>query len=37
MLDDPLQDKEWQGMAHWMPQWFTEGNGRQVLVLRTVQ
>jgi hypothetical protein len=37
MLDDPLQDKELQGMAHLMPPWFSEGNGRQALVLGTVQ
>jgi hypothetical protein len=37
VLEDPLQDKELQGMAHWMPQWFSEGNGRQALVLGTVQ
>jgi len=24
-------------MAHWMPEWFSEGNGRQALVLGTVQ
>ena len=37
VLDDPLQDKELQGMAHWIPQWFSEGKGRQALVLGTVQ
>ena len=37
VLEDPLQDKELQGMAHWMPQWFSEGNGRKALVLGTVQ
>jgi hypothetical protein len=37
MLDDPLQDKELQGMANRMPQWFSEGNSRQALVLGTVQ
>jgi len=26
-----------QDMAHWMPEWFSEGNGRQALVLGTVQ
>jgi hypothetical protein len=36
VLKDPLQDKELQGMAYWMHQWFSEGNGRQVLVLGTV-
>ena len=25
MLDHPLQDKELQGMAHWMPQWSRKG------------
>ena len=35
--DDPLQDKELQGMTHWMPQWFSDENGRQALVLGTVQ
>jgi hypothetical protein len=32
-----LQDMELQGMAHWMPQWLSERNGRQALVLGTVQ
>jgi hypothetical protein len=37
VLEDSLQDKESQVMAHWMHQWFSEGNGRQALVLGTVQ
>ena len=35
--DDPLQDKELQAIFHWMPQWFSEGNSRQPLVLGTVR
>lgn len=37
MLADPMEDKELQGMAHWMPKWFSEGNSRQPLVLGTFQ
>jgi len=37
VLGAPLQDKELQGMAHWMPPWFSERSGRQALVHTTVQ
>jgi hypothetical protein len=36
-MEDQLRDKELQGMAYWIQQWFSEGNGRQAMVFGTIQ